>query len=454
MIPTFKRFRLLTYCILAFGLYSCENHDLIAPKKPPLPACGSAVIQGYTDKTSYLPGNVMKVYLHSTSDLQCGLGFYDVRGTFAFSSDVAISTQFVDSNEPWLNGFHYSIYSEIVLPHNLASGIYFIENKIPFVVKSSLPSDITVVYPINTINAYNPNGGKSLYGFNSTNSIAAYEVSYLRPLADEVEADRCIECLRWFPSQTDIKFNYISDLDLDSYSSFSRSKILVITGHSEYWTRKARSNFDQFINSGNHAVLLSGNTMWWQVRYSSDRTRLICYRSQVPDPEPDESMKTVLWTNPTLNFSILKSIGADFDHGGYGLKVDNGWNGYKIVNPDSPLLEGTGLMKGDIISVPSDECDGAPLIGFDSDGFPILENKFNFQKLELIGFDRGARGGAETFPTFIAMKASSTSGIIINMGSIDWCSSTGIAGASGAQLKIITNNAFRKLLSGSPVFSN
>ena len=30
-------------------------------------------------------------------------------------------------------------------------------------------------------------------------------------------------------------------------------------------------------NTGGHALILSGNTMWWQVRYNEDKTKLICY---------------------------------------------------------------------------------------------------------------------------------------------------------------------------------
>ena len=108
-----------------------------------------------------------------------------------------------------------------------------------------------------------------------------------------------------------------------------------------------------------------------------------------------------------------------------------------------------------MIHLPSDEWDGVPISGFDADGFPILDNQYNFEKLELIGFDRGSRGGKGTYPTIIAFKATATSGIVINMGSSEWCSKDGIENAtSGTQLKTITENAIRKLLNRTNVFSN
>jgi hypothetical protein len=425
---------------------------------PPVPlrACGSNVIEGYTDKTSYFPGDEVGVFLQSNSSLQCGLGFYDISGSLVFSANVPLFPQTIQRIEPWANGFNFTGNAKIRLPPWLASGIYSIENKISFVVKSSIPSDVTIIYPINTINAYNNSGGKSLYGFNSSENKASHIVSFLRPVDSPSELGECHECLKWFPSLSNIKFGYISDLDLTDYESIQQSKIIIIIGHSEYWSRKARKHFDQFVDNGGHAVILSGNTMWWQIHYTATKNAMVCYKSAQQDPEPDITMKTILWTEPTLQYPILPSIGADFVRGGYGLQTNSGWHGFKIYNPGSPLLEGLRLKQGDIISLPSGECDGAPIKGFDANGFPILDNdNLKFEKLELIGFDRGSRGGIETFPTFIVLRKTKTSGIIVNTGTNSWCSASGIGSPnSGQQIKAITTNAIMKLLNGMNVFSN
>jgi hypothetical protein len=203
-------------------------------------------------------------------------------------------------------------------------------------------------------------------------------------------------------------------------------------------------------------VVLSGNTMWWQVRYAATLDALICHKSVTLDPVADPILKTTLWVEPSLQYPILPSIGADFNHGGYGLQSNNGWRGFKIFNPSSPLLEGTLLKKGDILSVPSGECDGTPISGWDAGGFPILDNsQLKFAKLELIGFNRGTRGSQETYPTFIVMQKSGTSGVIVNAGVISWCSASGIGNPqSGNNIKMITRNAIMKLLTGANVFVN
>jgi len=423
----------------------------------PVPECGKLVVSGYTNKVSYFPGEVVEVFLQSDSfqSFDCGLGFYDISGKLAFRSTVSLFSQTVYTDEAWKYGFNLKSNGKVILPTTLTSGIYFIENQISIIVKSVDHADITVVYPTNTINAYNPAGGKSLYGFNSTESQASTIVSFLRPMDSPREKEECIECLKWFPSLTNLKFNYVADIDLDNYSSF-RSQVIAIIGHSEYWTRKARRNLDQFVEEGGHAVILSGNTMWWHVRYTAKRDALICYRAALLDPETDAAMKTTHWTEPTLQYPIDLSIGEDFEGGGYGLSIDKGWNGFKIFNPTSPLLEGLAFSKGDILRLPSNECDGASIKDWDADGFPILNNdKLQAFKLELIGFDRGSRGDKETFPTFILMQKTSTSGVIVNVGSVNWCSLLGMGSQdSGDKIKAITRNAFNKLLAGENVFSD
>ena len=447
----------LTLIALALFLYSCTNNDLGTRISIPLTPCASNVLTGYTDKMSYFPGDKVEVFLQSDNSFECDLGVYDVQGNLIFKGGISLFPQAVSSDEPWRKGFNFMGNGKITLPSTLSSGVYFIENKIPFVVKSTGVSDVTVIYPFNTINAYTNSGGKSLYGFNSSNSVASPVVSFHRPMNNTVEESDCTECLKWFPSLSNVKVSYITDLDLDDdYSSIEQSKVIVVMGHSEYWSLAARENFDRRVQEGGHAVILSGNTMWWQVRYAGTRDALICYKDGLLDPEPVPTLKTILWADPTLQYSILSSIGADFNHGGYGLQPDKGWNGFKISNPASPLLEGTSLQRGDVLDLPSDECDGAAIASWDPDGFPVLDNsQLQFAKLELIGFDRGARAGNDTTPTFIVMQKTNTSGIVVNVGSLSWCSSSGMGNAtSGDRVKMITQNAIVKLLGGANVFTN
>lgn len=415
--------------------------------KNALPAipCTDNLTEGYTDRVSYLPGEPVKVYLHASHPLElCRLTVFNINGDSAFS--VASPLPF-HPKYPWnigsTDGFNYPLTSEFILPE-IASGVYLIEKKIPFVVKTKKPVDVTIVYPSNTANAYSFSGGKNLYSPGTT------QVSFQRPVELQQYSKFCLE---WLERQMDFSIGYVADVDLEDFDNIASSTLIGILGHSEYWTKNSRMNFDRFVDSGKHALVLSGNTMWWQVRYSDDKSIMICYRQPELDSVSDKSIQTIQWNSPSLNYPIIKSIGADFANGGYGKEKDLGWDGYKIVAANSPLLEGTELEKGDVISLPTLEYDGTLINGFNREGFPMMDQKsLGFYKSEIIGFDRGYREGPTT-PTFLVFQKAPNSGVIVNAGSTEWCGAGGMGGSSAQAIKKITLNAIRKLLRNEPVFS-
>lgn len=415
----------------------------------PLPAnrCGPYVVEGYTDQISYLPAEQVTAFLQSSSAVDaCKLTIFHVNGEEAFSIESPLAVQTMLGNEPSANGFGFTPTVTFRLPDDIASGAYLIENRIPFVVRASTQVDLLIVYPSNTANAYATSGGKSLY---TSPENRPTQVSFHRPIPLEAYSG---ECLTWFEELSGFSKGYAVDSDLEDYKNIGIANTVVIIGHSEYWTRSARLNFDRFVAEGGHALILSGNTMWWSVRYADAGKTLVCYK-YVEDPEPDPLYKTTTWSNPMLDYPILSSIGADFPHGGYGRRGDQGWDGYKIVNENSPLLEGLNLKKGQIISCPTDEWDGAPIASFDAEGYPVIDNTMlDFDRIELLAFDKGFRN-VETYGTFIVFRRTPSSGVVINVASTDWCSSEGMGGVDGEKIKKITSNALTKLTNGETVFT-
>ena len=449
--PNYRYFIIISI----FSLAGCFSDEAVEPVEPrpsppdgPLPAvlCSSFILNGYSDKVSYHPGEKIKLFFGSSQPVElCRLTIFSITGEAVFSTTSVLPIVAGLPGDASENGYDYPIAVEFVLPE-LKSGVYLVENKIPFILKTEQPVDIMVVYPSNTANAYASTGGKSLYSQQGRPT----SVSFQRPIPLQPLSQYC---LKWFSTLENFTIGYIADVDMDDFSNIVNAKVLVIAGHSEYWTRQARKNFDQFVSLGSDALILSGNTMWWQVRYSEDHSKMICYKDIEMDPISDPLLKTIEWTTPSLDYSVLSSIGADFPNGGYGLKVDQGWNGYKVVAPVSPLFENLGLKKGDIISLPTLEYDGAPITGYDADGYPIVNSTaLGFEKIELLGYDKGYRV-RETVGTFIVFKKTLESGIIVNTGSTDWCSANGIGGTSGNLVKRITLNALTKLLNNETVFS-
>jgi len=448
--PLYKFQKLML--IFGFVLIICCKKEPTAPFEETIPYQGihinsNQIVNGYTDKISYSTTEPIKVFINSKDTIKNAVvKLYSVNGILVDSLMANINPQKIKNKNPWEYGYGYES-TFIYNLRNLESGVYLWENKIPIIQKAKEPKEITVLYPSNTENAYCVSGGMSMY----TTPVPSRVVSFQRPILFTFFAAKF---LQWI-NQTEFrsKINYIADSDLEDYSILSKTKLLIITGHSEYWTRQARLNFDRFVDEGNDALILSGNTMCWQVRYNEENTQLLCYRESILDPILDPDLKTIMWYDPNLNYLTLNSIGADFDHGGYGRNDDTGWDGYRICTNSSPILEGLNIKKGDIINLPTHEYDGTPIKNFDIDGFPVIDNsKLKFYRSEIIGFDFGFRF-RKTCGTFFIFKKTPTSGIIINTGTTDWGSERGIGGTDGEKIKIISRNMINKLLNKQNVFS-
>ena len=486
MPPYIDRRRFLGTLLTSAAIIGCKKSNVISPKKtqgptvPPVtdsylaqysatevsPVVGAPggvlnTFNGYVDAQSYLPGSQVSLFLSGTPKTSVDIILRDIQGNTVLTVPTPLARQTINTEKPWVDGLNFSKTFSVNIPPYLKSGIYTWSNFAPMIVKGSASSyDLTVVYNSNTQNAYNACGGKSLY-FPSFNDRATV-VSYLR-------SNTLINGPFFkFLDNLNYNINYIADSDLDDYSQLDKSKVVIITGHSEYWTRKARENIDQFIASGRNVIMLSGNSMWWQVRYDKPKNLMICYKSTSGsstditnlDPLNNTIYNTVNWGNSSSGYPIAQSIGAEYRFGGYGNTLTSCWNGYKIVNANSPLFSGTGLQNGDILNVPTREYDGAPMEVYYPPGsniIPTINNStLQFYKIELLGFDYAQNLTTENklgYGTFIICQKTPTSGVVINAASNDWCSNIGTGQKDDDKLQIITRNMIKGSLLNTNFFT-
>lgn len=383
------------------------------------------IVDGYTDKQSYRAGDEVTFHLN-------GVAFDGLLSHVpVLTSDSTATGELVDGlgflhtqssqSEGWVNGYGYDATATWTVPSSLKSGYYFLAahdgnaNRVSFIVKAPDPStaDIVVVIPTNTISAYSHLDPS--YDFYD---IAAPTLSFHRPQSRFNYGEFDNGLLEWLVTSGMIdnyNISFISDMDLDNWSEIASAKLLIIPGHSEYWSRQARVYFDRFVDLGGNALILSGNTMWVQVRYEDengepDATKLTCYK-QAGDPDLTYPLlETINWNEPTLKYSILGSTGTDYLRGGYGITGGNdgdpcygGFMGHKIMRPGSPLLAGTGLSYHEILHFQTQEYDGT-LVRTDANGNavdasgnvivdpenvdPVLDvQALGFFRAELIGYD-------------------------------------------------------------------
>ena len=72
-------------------------------------------------------------------------------------------------------------------------------------------------------------------------------------------------------------YDVVADYDLHADpQQLDGYKVLVINGHSEYWSNEAYDAVDRFLTAGGGVVVMSGNTMFWRVSYDQDGGAMEC----------------------------------------------------------------------------------------------------------------------------------------------------------------------------------
>ena len=440
------------------GLTGCGTSANGQGQPPPPPP--AQITDGYTDRQSYRPGDLVTVFLNTEFPQIATVRVFDFTGTqLAYEFPANLATQTPVGLTPWETGFGYEPSGSFILP-DLPSGVYLIEQVIPLIVKAPLSqaADFVIVYPTNTCAAYNDAGGRSLYSA----PVKATMVSFERP-AGTANVAFHEAFLRWL-GLLDLPYSikFVADIDLEDYAEISGSKVLMLIGHSEYWTRTAREHFDEFVLGGGNALILAGNTMWWQVRYSKDRSQMICYKG-VPDPIADPLLRTINWPAPSLEYSVLRSIGVDFIHGGFGIGYPNA-GGFIVLAPKSPVFDLVEVHAGDTIFIPTVEYDGTLLLNSPvTAGMPRLNlSALDAYRAEIIGYqdcfrndaDTGAGSVANSVGTWIVFQRTATSGVVMNGASTNWCSYRGVQGADGVRVRRIILNMFDILVNKKSAFSS
>lgn len=193
----------------------------------------------------------------------------------------------------WVSGYYVA---EILLTTGPDAGE---SRRVPLIVRPGAEkpgSAFVVQVPVNTWQAYNNWGGKSLYDWNSTDSVAATAVSFDRPYgagSGQNPFSWEIQFVR-FVEREGIDVSYVTDVDTDSGPSLLVGHQTVITaGHDEYWTKEMRDSFEAARRVGTNLLFMGGNTAYWQMRYADDHRTILEYRSAGDDPIEEPALKTV-----------------------------------------------------------------------------------------------------------------------------------------------------------------
>ncbi len=336
-------------------------------------------IEGYASATSVNRGGSISLFTNTadstyTIDIfrmgwYAGLGGRRMLPTIQLSGTLQTTCPVVDTTTSllecnWINPYVLNVPYDPNDPTNWASGVYIAkltgltsgyQSRIIFVVHDDSSTSAYVFQSsVNTYQAYNAWGGKSLYPYNS-GGIPATKVSFNRPYDDGRGGGQFfayeINMLR-FLEREGYDVTYITDVDLhENPSVLSNHKAALAVGHSEYWSYPMRTTFQNARDSGKGLGFISSNNVYWQARYEPstlngfpDRT-LVCYKDYTKDPvylAGDQSqyyLVTVRWRDFPVNLPENTLVGLMYQNDGVTGDII-------VTGTSNSLFNTTGLQNG------------------------------------------------------------------------------------------------------------
>jgi hypothetical protein len=342
-----------------------------------LPANAGTLITGYASETSVAPGQSFHLHVAAPPDsryrvLVYRLGWYRgvggrlimcVPGCRSSQAAIAQPSPTKPASATGLFWAPWRVTDRVEIPLDAVSGYYEAKleivggahagavGSVPLIVRQSPAapaSAVLVEVPVNTWEAYNRWGGKSLYQFGT--SMHASEVSFDRPF-DQQELYKTITKLElpWvrFLERNGIDVSYQTDVDTDrAPGSLLHHRLVFAIGHDEYRTQRIRGAF-------NRALALSTNLMFgsnsgeWRMRYAAGRRTIVEWRDPSIDPVH----------NWRLDNGFFRTLGEPECK---LMAVEHQWaaqrnlsappTSYTVVGARSdPWLAAAGLAPGDVI---------------------------------------------------------------------------------------------------------
>jgi hypothetical protein len=184
-----------------------------------------------------------------------------------------------------------------------------------------------------------------------------------------------------------LPYDMATDLDVERNPGILDGyKVVIIIGHSEYWSNVGYAAFDHYLKNGGNVICFSGNTLLWRVAFNEDKTVMECRKLNTPGAGGQAPIGEIWHSSDGKRGSFLREcglLGADL----FGLEwllysgsipITQGL--YKVEIPDHFLYntpEKVGLGKGDCFGGEKDPASGPKSVGHETDvRLSTLVNRF------------------------------------------------------------------------------
>jgi hypothetical protein len=253
-------------------------------------------VQGYASEASVAPGGTLHLHVSAAprADYRIEvfrLGWYRglggrivacVPGCLTFRSGPTFAVPAPDPATGEVRA-GWPVTDQVQIGQGWVSGYYLARlvpsdgsgtATVPFVVRPPdvRRSPILVVVPVNTWQAYNSWGGKSLYDFNSAGGARANRVSFDRPYSWDEPGNQPVSSwevpLLRFIEREGLDVSYVTDADVDGDPDLLvQHRLVIVAGHDEYWTNAMRDGYERTRDRGTNLAFMGANVAYRQVRY-------------------------------------------------------------------------------------------------------------------------------------------------------------------------------------------
>lgn len=138
-----------------------------------------------------------------------------------------------------------------------------------------------------------PLTGKSVYGSGGPlgdSGTRSHVGSYHRPIVTREGIPQtywlaCEAPLIRFIESNGLNVKYVASKDVDeSPAILQAAKMVISSGHDEYWSEGMRDAFEAYRDGGGHVIFMSGNEVFWRTRFSPDHTLMWVYKDTMDGP--------------------------------------------------------------------------------------------------------------------------------------------------------------------------
>jgi hypothetical protein len=257
-------------------------------------------------------------------------------------STFSVSTRHNDG-KPWLTGVYLVLLTKD--DGEQTAAIFILRD-------DSRDAQVAVHFPTATYQAYNDFGGESLY--TSTHGLSggkARKVSLDRPFSRQYGNGTGTflyqehEAVIWLEDHG-YDVEYVSSLDIGGENGrIGNHRLFMLVGHEEYATMAEFDRLESAFARGTSLAFLTGNTLYWQIRYENNDRVIVGYKDHALDEDPmrltNPRLVTTRFSRSPVNRPENQLVGTMSD--GSFIEQPADW---VVTNADHWVYANTGLGNG------------------------------------------------------------------------------------------------------------